>query len=352
MSQERLLSRGPFQLGFLAAAGALTAYWLGTQIMAIGHILVLIIVSMFLAAGLDPLVTWITRRSIRGQHLKRHWAVLAVITLVIGTLALFVAAIVPVIGDQVALITRHAPDWLDQLTNNKQIREWNRDYDLIDKAKAYVSDGNFTKNVFGGVLGFGLAVLSLVGNAFIVVVLTLYFLASLDATKDALHDLAPASQRDRVRELTDKIFASIGGYVSGAFVVALCAGFTSLIFLFAVGLGQYAVALAFTVALLDIIPMIGATIGAVIVTGIGFATDVKIGVACAVFYLIYQQVENYFIYPKVMKRSVDVPGSVTVIAALIGTALLGVTGALLAIPTASAILLLTRELLIKRQQTA
>jgi predicted PurR-regulated permease PerM len=131
--------------------------------------------------------------------------------------------------------------------------------------------------------------------------------------------------------------------------VAVCAGLTSLVFLFVVGLGKYAVALAFVVALVDVIPMIGATIGAVIVSAIGLATDVKIGIACVIFYVIYQQVENYVIYPRVMAKSVEIPGAVTVIAALVGAALLGVVGALLAIPTAAAILMLTREVFIRRQ---
>ena len=96
----------------------------------------------------------------------------------------------------------------------------------------------------------------------------------------------------------------------------MCAGISSLVFLFIVGLSEYAVALAFVVALLDVIPMIGATIGAIIVTAIGFAEDPKIGIACLIFYLVYQQVENYVIYPRVMSRSVDIPGAVTVIAAL------------------------------------
>jgi predicted PurR-regulated permease PerM len=132
-------------------------------------------------------------------------------------------------------------------------------------------------------------------------------------------------------------------------MVALCAGITSLVFLFLIGLGEYAVALAFVVALLDVIPMIGATIGAVLVSAIAFATDVKMGIACVIFYFLYQQIENYVIYPRVMSRSVEIPGSVTVIAALIGAGLLGVVGALLAIPTAAAILLLTREVFIRRQ---
>jgi len=334
----------PFYVGFLGGAGFLLALFLGRQIEAIGSILVLIVVALFIAAGLTPLVDWLSARG-----LKRHWSLLAVVAAVIVTLGLFVVAIVPVITDQVAAITRNAPGWLDELQKNATIQKWNDDYDLIDKIKNYVQEGDFAGKAFGGVLGFGLAVLSLLGNAFIVIVLTLYFLASLDKTKAALYELAPASRRDRVRKLGDRVFRSIGGYVSGAFVVALCAGISSLVFLFVAGMGQYAVALAFTVALLDVIPMIGATIGAVIVTAIGFATDPKIGIACVIFYVIYQQLENYVIYPRVMSRSVDVPGSVTVIAALIGAALLGVVGALLAIPTAAAILLLMKEVFVRRQ---
>jgi predicted PurR-regulated permease PerM len=183
------------------------------------------------------------------------------------------------------------------------------------------------------------------------VLLTLYFLASLETTKNANYKLAPASRRERVSVLGDRVIHNIGGYVSGAFIVAMCAGISSLIFLFAVGLSEYAVALAFVVTVLDVIPMIGATIGAVIVTAIAFANDIKIGIACAIFYVIYQQIENYVIYPRVMRRSVDVPGAVTVIAALIGAALLGVVGALLAIPTAAAVLLVMREVVVKRQDT-
>jgi predicted PurR-regulated permease PerM len=338
------LNHGPYYIGFFGGLGLLTAYWFGQQILTVGSILILIVVSMFLAAGLNPLVEWVMNRG-----LKRSWSVLSVIVLVLGGLALFIAAIVPVISDQVKALTDNAPAWLDQLQKNKQIQEWNDDYEIISKAKDYIADGNFGQKLFGGVLGFGLAVLSALANAFVVVVLTLYFLASLPKTKSAIYQLAPHSRRDRVTRLGDQVLRGVGGYVSGAFVVATCAGISSLIFLFIAGLGEYAVALAFVVALLDVIPMIGATIGAIIVTAIGFATDPKIGFACLIFYLVYQQVENYVIYPKVMSRTVDVPGSITVIAALIGAALLGVVGALLAVPTAAAMLLLTREVFVRRQ---
>ena len=304
----------------------------------------LIVVAMFLAAGLNPAVEFFVRRG-----LKRSWSVLVVIAAVLVAVALFVLAIVPVISDQVTAITRNAPEWLDQLQRNQRVQELDRKYDIIERVKDYVANGDFASGLFGGVLGVGLAVLSALASTFIIVVLTLYFLSSLHTTKEALYRLAPASRRERVSKLGDRVLESVGGYVSGAFLVALCAGLSSLVFLFVVGLGEYAVALAFVVAVLDVIPMIGATLGAIVVTAIGFATDPKIGIACAIFYLVYQQVENYVLYPRIMSRAVDIPGSVTVIAALIGAGLLGVVGALLAIPTAAAILMLTREIVIQRQ---
>jgi predicted PurR-regulated permease PerM len=336
--------RAPFYLGFVGAAGALVAYWLLTNIVAVGSTLILIVVALFLAAGLNPAVTFFERRGLR-----RSYAVLVVIVCVLIAVVLFLVAIVPVITDQVKSITDQAPQWFDRLQNNRQVQDLDDEYDVIDKARDYVTGGNFVGTLFGGALGIGLAVLGALFNAFIILVLTLYFLSSLDATKKAVYRLAPASRRDRVSRLGNRIIESVGGYVAGAFIVAMCAGISSVVFLFAVGLGKYAVALAFVVALLDVIPMIGATIGAVVVTAIGFAEDPKIGIACVIFYVIYQQVENYVIYPRVMSKSVDVPGAVTVIAALVGAALLGVVGALLAIPTAAAILMLTREVFVRRQ---
>ncbi len=334
----------PFYIGFFGGLGFVLAMWLFHQAERIGGVLILIVVSLFLAAGLNPSVEWFQRRGMR-----RSLAVTCVIVLFLLGVALFLLAIVPVITDQVAQITDNAPGWLDQLQKNKMVQDLDDRFDGIDKVREYVTDGNFTSSIFGGVLGISLRVLGALANAFVILVLTLYFLSSLDSTKNAIYRLAPASRRDRVSKLGDRVVASVGGYVSGAVVVAACAGITSLIFLFSVGLGQYAVALAFVVLLLDVIPMIGATIGAVIVSAIGFATDYRIGLACVIFYVIYQQVENYVIYPRVMSRSVDIPGAATVIAALVGAGLLGVVGALLAIPTAAALLMITREVFIRRQ---
>jgi len=336
--------RAPFYVGFVGGLGALIAIWLALNIRAISSTLMLVLVALFLAAGLDPAVRFFERRGMR-----RSYAVITVIIAFLGGLTLFAVAIVPVITDQVRALTDNVPHWLADLQRNSRVQRLNDEFGIIDRVQDYVTDGDFIGTLFGGALGVGLAVLGALVNAFIIVVLTLYFLASLQTTKTAFYQLAPASRRDRVTRLGDRVLRSIGGYVSGAFIVATCAGLSSLIFLFAAGLGEYAVALAFVVALLDVIPMIGATLGAVIVSAIGFATDWRIGLACVVFYVIYQQVENYVIYPRVMSKSVDVPGAVTVIAALVGAALMGVVGALLAIPTAAAILMLTREIWVRRQ---
>ena len=338
--------RAPFRTGFLFSAGALLAYWFGGLILQAGSVIILIVLALFIAFGLNPVVMRLHRHGVR-----RGLAVTLVALGFVAALGLFTLAVVPLIVDQAAALTDNAPGWFDQLSGNRQIQRWDDEYGIIEKAKDFVLGGDLTKRLFGGVVGFGLAVLSTLANAFVVIVLTLYFLASLDSVKHGLYNLAPASRRDRVNDLGDRILAGIGGYVSGAFIVATAAGLSTLLFLFIVGLGQYAVALATVVALLDVIPMIGATLGAVVVSAIGLATDVQTGIICIVFYVIYQQIENYVIYPRVMSKSVNVPGAVTVIAAVVGASLLGVIGALLAIPVAAAVLLLVREVFVAKQDT-
>jgi predicted PurR-regulated permease PerM len=335
----------PFRIGFFLATGALLAWWLGGLILSIGSILILVVVAMFLAVGLNPAVEWLGRRG-----LARSLAVLVVVVVVLAAVALFLVALVPVIADQVTLIADNAPKWFRELQNNPQIKDVDRRYDVISKVQDAVTGKDFGTAVFGGVVGVGIKLLSFLGNTFIVVVLTLYFLSTLPKVKNSLYRLAPASRRHRVTDLGDRILQSVGAYVSGAFFVAMAAGISSLVFLLLVGLNQYAVALAAVVTILDVIPMIGATLGAVVVTAIGFATDPLTGLYCLIFYILYQQFENYVIYPRVMSRSVDLPGSLIVIAALVGASLLGVIGALLAIPTAAALTLLVREVLVPRQQ--
>ncbi len=334
-----------FYMGFMGAVGALLAFWIGQQILSIRSILVLILVAAFLAVGLNPAVEFFLRRG-----MKRPWAVLTVSLGVLAALTLFVVAVVPLITSQVTTITEEAPSWAEAMRSNATFQSLDDRYGIVDRVKETFQGGQFASAAFGGVLNAGLAVLGAIANAFVILVLMLYFLASLPAIKRFFYRFAPATRRERVTYLGDQILANVGSYVSGAFVVATVAGLASLVFLFSVGLGEYAIALAAVVAILDVIPMIGATLGALIVTAIAFATDPKIGLVTLVFYIVYQQFENYVVYPRVMGRAVDIPGSLIVVAALVGAGLLGVVGALLAVPTAAAIQLITKEVFLPQQE--
>jgi predicted PurR-regulated permease PerM len=299
---------------------------------------------MFLAVGLNPAVEWLM-----GKGLRRAFAVLVVFVLLLTVLVLFGFSIVPVIGEQVEAMIDAAPELIRDLQNTRWVRELDERFGLLDRAYAQIQSEGFGTQIAGGALGVGLAVVGALVNVFFVSVLTLYFLSTLPRIKRSMYSLIPASRRERVARLGDAILRQVGSYVSGAAVVALCAGTSSLIFFLVVGLSEYAVALAFVVLLLDLVPMIGATIAMVLVSAIGLAVDPRIGLACVIFFLAYQQLENYVIYPRVMASSVDVPGAVVVIAVLAGGTLLGVIGALLAIPIAAGVLLVVREVVIRRQ---
>jgi predicted PurR-regulated permease PerM len=196
-------------------------------------------------------------------------------------------------------------------------------------------------------------VFATVFNVLTVLIMTLYFVSAFDRIKNLCYRMVPRPRRARAVLLGDEILGRVGGYVAGAFVIALIAGLSSLIWLSLPFINvPYALALAMLVAILDIIPLVGATIGAVVVTLVAFTVSLPVGVATLLFYIAYQQIENYVIYPRVMKRSVDVHPAAAIVAVLIGGSLLGVVGALLAIPVAAAVALFLEEVVLPRQDGA
>jgi predicted PurR-regulated permease PerM len=187
-------------------------------------------------------------------------------------------------------------------------------------------------------------------------VLTLYFLGSFHSIAETGYRLVPASRRERVRELGDRVIANVGGFVAGQATVAATAGVCTYAFLSIFAktadaplLGQYSLALALVVAVLDLVPLVGAIVGAAIVTLVGLIDSPTDALVCVVFFVTYQQIENYVIAPRVMRRSVNIPPIATIVAALIGGTLLGVVGALVAIPSAAAVVLIVREVIMPRQ---
>ena len=338
------LRRGnPFTFGFFAALGVLVAWGLWNAAGQARSVLILLLVSMFIAVGLNPLVEWFMRRG-----LKRGLSVGVVFLLMILAVAGVGFAIVPVVTDQINSLIKNAPEWLDLLNKSKTLDELDEKYHFIQKAQDYIQDPALAQRAFGGILGVGKVVAGALFNTFTILVLTLYFLASLPSVKRAAYSLVPSTRRTRVSILGDEVLGRVGGYVSGQFLVALTAGVMMFIFLEIIGLREYAVALAIVVMFTAFIPMVGGLIGVVVVSLIGFTGGLWIGIACLIYGIIYQQVENYIVAPRIMRRAVDIPGAVTVIAALLGGALLGVVGALLAIPSAAAILLIIREVWVRK----
>ncbi|MGO1973435.1 MAG: AI-2E family transporter [Propionibacteriaceae bacterium] len=332
----------PFRIGFFGTFGVLLAYGLSQTVVQARSVLLLIVVAFFIALGLNPLVQLLERRRV-----PRVLAVVVVFAVVVAAIAGATWAVVPVFSDQIQSLITNTPDYLDQLRRNPQVNAIDERFQVIDKAIGFVTSGTLISKVFGGIVGAGRLVVGAVFTTFTLLILTLYFLISLPTIKAAIFKLAPASKRERVADLAEQVFSRVGAYLSGMFVVVTCAGVSSFIFLWAIGMREYAIALAVVVAILDFIPMVGATLAAVVVCLVVFVSSPSwvTGVIAIAFYVAYQQFENYVVYPRVMQRSVAVPGAVTVVAALLGATLLGVVGAMLAVPTAAAILLLMREVL-------
>ncbi|SDG54724.1 Predicted PurR-regulated permease PerM [Sinosporangium album] len=337
------LAKSPFLFGLTGGLGVLTAIALAQAVTSARSVIVLIFVAMFLAVGLNPVVEFLQR-----MRLSRRWAISLVFSGVIGFFVLFGFAIVPPVSQEVSDFAASVPSYLEDLRTNPTVQQLDADYQLLAKLQDYITSGGLGAAVAGGIFGVGAVVFNAFFSGLTLLVLTLYFLGSLSTIKDYLLKLVPTSRRERTQSIGDQILDGIGGYVAGSALISTIAGALSWLFLTVAG-ARYALALALIIAITDLIPLVGATIGAVLVTGVAFLQSVPLGIACLIFFVVYQQVENYVIYPKVMKRSVDVAPAVTVIAALFGGALMGIVGALLAIPAAAAIALILREVVLPRQ---
>ncbi|NUS02678.1 MAG: AI-2E family transporter, partial [Nonomuraea sp.] len=285
--------------------------------------------------------------ALQRRGLARRLAISIVFIGVVVAFALFGLAIVPPVSQQLSEFIAAVPDYITDLSNHPTVKQIEAEYHVLAQVRSFVTS-TLGPALASGIMGAGLVVLNGVFTTVTLLVLMLYFLGSLHTIKEYLLRLVPASRRTRTSAIAEQILSGIGGYVAGNVVISVIAGVLTWIFLSIAGV-QYALALALVVALTDLIPLVGATIGAVLVTGVALLQSLPAGIACAIFFVVYQQVENYFIYPRVMKRSVDVTPAVTVIAALFGGALLGIVGALLAIPVAAAIALIIREIVLPRQ---
>ena len=336
----------PYYFGFVATLGALTAIVLMRALASVSQIFILILIALFLATGLNPAV-----EALRRRNMSRTTAVTIIFTSVIAFVIFFALVVAPPVISQGTQLINKAPTLLAELTNNATINKLNDQYGIIDtlqtKLKSVTSDGTLLISAFGGVIGVGKSVLSGFFTFLTILVLTLYFITSLPQAVDLGLSLVPASRRERVGHLTNAIIARVGSFVGSQIVIAAMA--SVFVFTLSIVLGLPSpIAIGMIVFVCGLIPLIGHFLGSGIVTIIALTQSIAIGVIAFVAYVAYVQVENYVVTPRIMKRTLAVPGAVTIISALIGSSLLGLVGGLLAVPVAASIILILDEVVIPR----
>ncbi len=298
-------------------------------------VLIWISVAAFFAMALNPAVGWLMEHGVRRRGL-------AVAIAYVGTLvaiALLGASFVPVLVDQVNNFVDAVPGYLDDLTRGRgRLGFLERDYHLVDRVREAISDGGASKVL--GISGTAVAVTKSVVSAVIAVItiafLTLFMLLEGPAWVERGYSLIPEESQPRWRNVGDQIYRTVGGYVTGNLAISLIAGVVSTLVLLLVGV-PYAVALGLVVAILDLIPLAGATIAAILVTTVAFLDSPTAGVIILVFFVVYQQLENHVLQPIVYGRTVQLSPLAVLMAVLIGAQLAGVVGALAAIPVAGTI---------------
>ena len=345
----------PFRIGLLGGLGVLTALLIGGALTSLSTILTYIGAALFLALGLDPLVTWLEKHKV-----KRPVAILIALVGVIGVFTGLVLAIIPVIVEQVTNVVALLSDTIIPSIQNQTVAtdikaylSW-ADPATIDAVIKWISDflgdpKNYA-DFSAGVLAAGVGVGSGVFGAIIVLILMIYFVASLGGIKRALYRVVPASTRPKFIDLTEQISNAVGRYVMGQVTLALINGVVSFIFLTAIGV-KYSALLAFIAFLGSLIPLVGTLSASVIIilsTLLFNGADWHV-IVVAIWYIVYMQVEAYVLNPRIMTRAVKVPGVVVVIAALVGGTLLGILGALIAIPVAAAVQLIIKEVVVPKQ---
>jgi predicted PurR-regulated permease PerM len=314
------------------------------------HVLSWILIAMLLAAALNPAV-----ERVEARGLSRGWAATVVFLVALLVLSALGAVVIPPLVSQVTDFINAVPDFIDDLTAGRGPLGWLQDeYQLVDRIREAIE-----KQGPGGVLGLSEPFLDVVRSVITVVVgtitiifLTYFMLLEGPRTITALLDQLPETVRPRYERVGRDIYRTISGYVSGNLLISVLAGTVSTILLFAVG-SEFAIALGLLVAILDLIPLAGATLAAIIVsTVVLIETDWLRCLIVVVFFIAYQQFENHVVQPLVYGRTVQLSPLAVLCAVLVGAQLAGILGALLAIPVAGSLLAIGREILQYRRDTA
>lgn len=341
----------PFGFGFLVTLGGLAAILLGLALSNLSTVIIYIALALFAALGLDPAVRFLERRG-----LNRGWGVVIVLFGLIIALGLVIWAIVPVVVAQITTFVKDVPGMVadfqgSDLYGTLEDQFGDQFETLVGDVQGFLTDPGNIAAIGGGALQVGASIANGISGAVIVLVLIIYFVATLPGIKAAMLRLVPARDRANADIISTEITDSVGGYVMGMVTLAFINAIVVLILYTVLGL-PFPLLLAVVAFLITLIPLVGSLLFWVIGTGIAlFGDNIVFALVFAVVYLIYMQVESYFLTPRVMNRAISIPGSLVVIGALVGGTLLGLLGALVAVPVAASILIIIKKIWIPRQDS-
>jgi predicted PurR-regulated permease PerM len=338
---RRVNRRSPFWIGMTGAFGVAVTYGLVELFLRSKAVLIVVGLALFIAVGLDPVVSWLTRRG-----WPRWAAVVVVLFSVAAVIGIFLATAIPPLTAQTTALVQKVPTYVNELQNhNSELGKLNDKYQIQSKITTLLQSKG--SSLAGGVLGAGELVLSTFSEVLGIIVLTIYFLAGLPSIKLFFYRLIPHSRRPRVILITDQITVKVGGYVLGNVLTSAIAGVGTTIWMIIFGI-PYPALLGLLVAILDLIPVVGSTVGGFIVTLVALTVSLPVAVATLAFYVVYRLAEDYLIVPRIMGRTVEVPAVVSLVAVLLGGVLLGIVGALIAIPVAAGIRVILNEVTFPR----
>ena len=345
--QERLV-RFPARtvllvVGILVAAAAVLKVVIEAR-----HILAWVFVALFFAMALNPAVDALERRFNGRRGLAAAAVLLATIAAIAGLGALFI----PTVVHQVTGFANNVPDYLDNLTKGRgRLGFLQTKYHLVDKAREALKHGGARKlfGLTGTAVGVAKGVITFVVATVTVVFMTFFMLLEGPRWADRFFGLLRPESQPRWRAVGRNIYRTVGGYVTGNLLISVIAGVGTAIVLVIMGV-PFAVALGLIVAILDLIPLAGATIAAIIVGLVAFLHSIPAGIVVVVFFIVYQQIENHVLQPIVYGRTVQLSPLVVLISVLIGAELAGVLGALGAIPVAGALQVLIVDHLAHRRR--
>lgn len=346
-SRSAFLDR-PFGTGFFVTLGGLAAIALGMAVSNLSTILIAIAFALFAALGLNPAV-----RTLQKCGVARGWA----ITIVYAALALVLTGILlivlPTVVSQIAEFVKSVPQLISGFQKTDVyawlVSTFGVDVNaLVSEVQSYLMHADTIATIGKGALQVGGTVAASVSGAIVALVLSLYFLAALPAMKQALARLFPARTRVRVAALTDEIADSVGGYLVGMVILAFCNAVVALVLHLVLQL-KYPMLMAVVAFCLTLIPLVGSVMYWIVATSLALFTGWLPALLFAVIYLVYMQLEAYVLTPKVMNRAISVPGALVVIGALVGGTLLGLLGALVAVPVTASLLIIAKQVLLPRQ---